>query len=229
MKLIKKTIVALVSLITIACAQSALAEPPDTKWTVSEPVSSTVTITEEIESGTPWIFTLTKSDGKLARSQSGTTTKLNFRTLDLPNGYAIKNTGEAFKSRDAIVEVYWPNTLTTIAKNAFLNCSNLTICDVPEDAKMISIGATAFQGAKLKSFRMCDTVTSIGQNAFYKNKNLIFEGPMLPNDMTRLTARSISSIDGKPLKDGLLVVGGSGKPFTWVPSTSSGYESNHNK
>lgn len=52
---------------------------------------------------------------------------------------------------------------------------------------------------------------------------------MLPNDMTSLTARSISTISGTPLQDGLLVVGGSGNPFTWKPFTGSGYASNHNK
>ena len=145
MKLIKKTIVALVSLITIACAQSALAEPPDTKWTVSEPVSSKVTITEQIESGTPWIFTLTKSEGKLVRSQSGTTTKLNFRTLlpNLPSGYNITETGIAFKGASdgssVIEEIYWPNTIVKITANSFLYCDDLKICDFPEGTPLKSI------------------------------------------------------------------------------------------
>ena len=85
MNLIKRTIVALVSFITFVC----IAEPPDTKWTVMG--SSTLTITEQVESGTPWIFTLPKAGGRLDRSQKGSSTKLNFRTLVplLPDGCKI--------------------------------------------------------------------------------------------------------------------------------------------
>ena len=226
MKTIKNIFFFFVAFFSIASAQTLFAEPPDTKWEVTP--GDTLTITEKVESGTSWVFTLPKNGGALKKSTKGSSTKLNFRTL--PDSCKITSTGEAFKNDASIVEVYWPDTVTTIPKHSFLSCSKLTICDFPEGTKITSIGNTAFQScSNLTRFRMCDTVTSIGQDAFYQCKKMVFDGPMLPNDMTSLTARSISTISGTPLQDGLLVVGGSGNPFTWKPFTGSGYASNHNK
>ena len=203
----------------------AFAEPPNTVWKMEGPANNKVTITEVVESGTPWKFTFSIYSW-LNSYEAGSSTKLNFRTIDLPDGYEIKTTTTFFKGNPTIEEIYWPDTVTEIPANGFLNCSKLKICDFPEGSKLEKIGSTAFQGVNLTRFRMSDSITSIGQDAFYQNKNLVFDGPMLPNSYTKIEARRFSSINGKPLKDGLLVVGGAGKPVTWVPYND---KNNNNK
>lgn len=207
----------------------AFAEPPDTKWKDLDPGATgkiTLETIPDVEGETAWKFTLT-ADGSLGKSVIGTTPKLNFRTLVLPTGYAIKKIGAAFGSSTIINELYWPDTVTEISANAFLNCKNLKICDFPEGTKLTTIGNTVFQGANLIRFRMCDTISSIGQDAFYKNSNLVFDGPMLPNSYTKIYARRFNSISSnKLLQDGRLVVGGSGANVAWVPVAN---KDNNNK
>ena len=212
----------------------AFAEPPDTKWKDLDP-GATGTITLEtipdVEGETAWKFTLTTA-GKLAKSAAGTTSKLNFRTLALPTGYAIKDTGTTFSKDTTIEELYWPDTVTAIPNSAFLTCTKLKICDFPEGTQLETIGNYAFQHGSgnrmyLKRFRMSDTITSIGQDAFYKNYDLVFDGPMLPNSYTKIYARRFNSISSnKLLQDGRLVVGGSGANVTWVPVAD---KNNNNK
>lgn len=212
----------------------AFAEPPNTKWKNLDP-GATGTITLEtipdVEGETAWKFTLTTA-GKLAKSAAGTTSKLNFRTLALPTGYAIKDTGTTFSKDTTIEELYWPDTVTAIPNSAFLTCTKLKICDFPEGTQLETIGNYAFQhgsGSRmyLKRFRMSDTITSIGQDAFYKNYDLVFDGPMLPNSYTKIYARRFNSISSnKLLQDGRLVVGGSGANVTWVPVAD---KNNNNK
>ena len=222
--MIKKILFSFVAIFSVASAQTLFAEPPNTEWTVTGPASSTLTITEVVEEGVkPWVFTLAKANGELKVSSAGSSSKLNFRTIDLSDskysGYVIKfHNGSTLRNNTTIKELYWPNTITYIAANTFLNCSNLQICDYPQDTKMTSIGNTAFSGCKnLIHFTMCDTISSIGEDAFSGCTKLVFDGPMLPNSYTSIYARRFNSIKGKPLKDGLLVVGGAGKPVTWVP------------
>ena len=64
-----------------------------------------------------------------------------------------------------------PTKVTTIANNAFLNCSNLTSVVLPDG--VTSIGESAFQGcSSLASINMPASLTTIGDNAFYNNHAL---------------------------------------------------------
>ena len=222
MKTIKNIFFFFVAVFSIASAQMVFAEPPDTEWKVV--TNDTLTITEVVAEGaTPWKFTLSKAGGSLSRSQTGTSTKLNFRTLvpHLPEGCKITGCGY-YKNITTIEEFYWPDTVTTIAKDAFFGCTALKICDFPEGTKMQTIGSQSFYGCtSLTRFRMSDTITSIGDFAFYNCKKVVFDGPVLPSSLTSLGAKSFGLGDyATPLKDGLLVIGGSGKPFTWVPASN---------
>ena len=219
-----KTLLSFIAAFSIAGAQMLFAEPPDTKWTVTG--GSTLTITEQVESGTPWIFTLPKAGGRLDRSQKGSATKLNLRTIVplLPSGCKITYVQEgAFKNNADIEELYWPDTITTISKNSFLSCSKLKICDYPEGVRMTSIGSSAFQScSNLTRFRMSDTISSIGEFAFYQCGKIVFDGPMLPNSLNKTFAKSfLVGESATPLPDGLLVIGGSGNPFTWEPANNN--------
>ena len=60
-----------------------------------------------------------------------------------------------------------PTKVTTIANNAFLNCSNLTSVVLPDG--VTSIGESAFQGcSSLASINMPASLTTIGDKAFYE-------------------------------------------------------------
>ena len=220
MNIIQKTYFVLAFFV---CAQFSFAEPPNTEWTVTG--SSTLTITEVVEEGaTPWKFTLPKAGGSITRTQTGTSTKLNFRTLvpHLPEGCKITNSGSQFRNIDTIEELYWPDTITYISANGFYDANNLRICDYPEGTRLTSVGNQAFMQTKLTRFRMCDTITSIGENAFYNRSNLIFDGPALPANLKTINAKSFTLGEGAaPLQDGLLVIGGSGAPVTWSPANNN--------
>ena len=71
------------------------------------------------------------------------------------------------KSGECVV----PTKVTTIANNAFLNCSNLTSVVLPDG--VTSIGESAFQGcSSLASINMPASLTTIGDNAFYEARAL---------------------------------------------------------
>ena len=89
----------------------AFAEPPNTVWKMEGPANNKVTITEVVESGTPWKFTFSIYSW-LNSYEAGSSTKLNFRTIDLPDGYEIKTTTTFFKGNPTIEEIYWPDTVT---------------------------------------------------------------------------------------------------------------------
>lgn len=224
MKTIKNIFFFFVAFFSIASAQMVFAEPPDTQWEVNTKTSP-LTITEVVAEGaTPWKFTLPKAGGSITRTQTGTSTKLNFRTLvpHLPDGCKITGSGQQFRNIDTIEELYWPDTITSISANAFYDSNNLKICDYPEGTKLTSVGMQAFLQTKLTRFRMFDTITEIGENAFYNRSNLIFEGPMLPKAMKKLYGKAlILGTGAAPLQDGLLVIGGSGEPFTWTPANNN--------
>ena len=223
MKTIKNILFSFVAIFSVVSAQTLFAEPPNTEWTVTG--SSTLTITEVVEEGaTPWKFTLPKAGGSITRTQTGTSTKLNFRTLvpHLPEGCKITNSGSQFRNIDTIEELYWPDTITYISANGFYDSNNLKICDFPEGTRLTSVGSQAFMQTKLTRFRMCDTITSIGENAFYNRSNLIFDGPTLPANLKTINAKSFTLGEGAaPLQDGLLVIGGSGAPVTWSPANNN--------
>ena len=233
-------ILSLIAVSSIAFVQSLFAEeaptPPNTEWTVTG-TSGTI-ITEVLPEGAseddrPWVFTLTDK-GALKKTQQGTGKVLNFRTIPLPENYVIKyissskyngtdyiyNGYEPF-DHSGIEELYWPDTITSISVRTYDECSSLRICDYPEGTKITTIGEKAFYGCtNLKLIRVSDDLSSLGVQAFQACPNLVFVGPMLPKAMTELTNTALQLNSGnkpnsKPLQDGVLEIGGSGKPFTW--------------
>ena len=150
MKMIKNILFSFVAIFSVSSAQTLFAEPPNTQWEVTG--SSTLTITEVVEEGaTPWKFTLPKAGGSITRTQTGTSTKLNFRTLvpHLPEGCKITNSGSQFRNIDTIEELYWPDTITYISANGFYDSNNLKICDFPEGTRLTSVGNQAFMQTKV--------------------------------------------------------------------------------
>ena len=121
MKTIKNILFSFVAIFSVTSAQTLFAEPPNTQWEVNTKTSP-LTITEVVDEGaTPWKFTLPKAGGSITRTQTGTSTKLNFRTLvpHLPDGCKITGSGQQFRNIDTIEELYWPDTITSISDNAF--------------------------------------------------------------------------------------------------------------
>lgn len=182
-------------------------EEPNTSWTQS--YSGT---TLKLSDDTGWTFNLT-SAGKLSIAVKGTATSLNFRTIQFPDGYAIKTLTDAmFKGDTTIAELYWPNTLTSIAKEAFRQCTALTVCDIPEDSpittvytlsfykasalneltlvcpNLTSIGAQAFDGANLKKLKIkAPNLTTVGVNAFNNNQQMVVDAEdLLPPSLTSI-------------------------------------------
>ena len=225
---------------------STFATPPETEWTVTGPKNGLLTVLEvnNEEGAIPWKFEL-NSSGRLtlkmtSDNRSGTSKALNFRTLPakLPEGYSLKylnsqsgvNRWYSFE-QTTIEELYWPETINQVGNYNFYKCESLRICDYPEAAQITKIGDGAFQGcSNLQSFRMCDTITSIGKSAFSSCVKIVFEGPMLPAGITELCNDSFAlGENAAPLADGLLVIGGSGDKFTWKVRTNNNYNRYFNR
>ena len=64
-----------------------------------------------------------------------------------------------------------PQTLRNLGKNAFLRCTNLTSCIIP-DSTITEIPFEAFWGAGLIEFRVPEGVTYIEQRSFEQMPNL---------------------------------------------------------
>lgn len=230
-------ILSLIAVSSIAFVQSLFAEEaPQTVWNDVVDKGTYCTITEvlpEGTEGTPWSFKLTKSTGLLELSESGVRgsgTKLNFRTIKLPTGYAIKKVKNSsnsnatnlsytpFGSNSSIQELYWPDTITTVSDYTYYKATSLEICDYPIGTPIESIGKYAFRScAKLKRLRISDKLKSLHETGpFLDCVNLVFEGPMLPAALMSLSNGSLNLAEGAaPLQDGLLVIGGSGGTFEW--------------
>jgi hypothetical protein len=228
---------AIIVVSSIAFVQSLFAdEAPQTVWEVTEPnASGVLTITEVVPAGqTPWKFTLTKA-GQLDDSVQGTGSILNFRTISeyLPEGcedYVIKNIyskkGASPFSNNVIIEIYWPDTITTILARTYYQCTKLKICDYPEGTKITSIGEYAFGSCtSLTRFRISHDLQSVAANAFSSCSKIVFDGPMLPNSLKTINNQVFHLGEAAtPLQDGLLVIGGSDDgDFTWNTVGNSGY------
>lgn len=86
-----------------------------------------------------------------------------------------------------------PNSVTSIGKSAFYDCSGLTSITIPNS--VTSIGSSAFSGCSgLTSIAIPSSVTSIGSSVFYNCKRLKSVG--IPNSVTCIEASAFSGCDG---------------------------------
>ena len=71
-------------------------------------------------------------------------------------------------------EVSIPSSLTTISKNLFRDCTNLTKVNIPEDSNITTINENAFFGcSSLTQIAFNDNLTTIGNAAFRKCLSLV--------------------------------------------------------
>ena len=90
---------------------------------------------------------------------------------------------EDYFENSLLKEIVIPDSVTSIGKGAFANCSNLTSITIPN--KVTSIGEYAFYGCKsLNSVIIPDRVTSIGDGAFGCCINLT--SVTIPNSVTKI-------------------------------------------
>lgn len=226
---------AVIAVLSIAFVQSLFAEevptPPNTEWTVTG--TTTLTITEVVPEGeTPWKFTLTTAGVLIGVTPAGTGTKLNFRTIPQAEGYpegrefkiayvASSSGSKSIFSGSSIVELYWPSTVTEIKPYTFYfeneSLSKLEICDYPLGTEITKVLGWGFgRCTKLKRFRISDKLEVVDANAFNSCGKIVFDGPMLPKAMNTVNNLAFQVGDAAtPLQDGLLVIGGSGEPFTF--------------
>jgi uncharacterized protein YjdB len=108
------------------------------------------------------------------------------------------------KSGECVV----PTKVTTIANNAFLNCSNLTSVVLPDG--VTSIGENAFQGcSSLASINMPASLTTIGDNAFYEARALSSK-IVIPSGVLKIGAsvfQYCTSLNNVVLPEGLNEIG----------------------
>ena len=93
------------------------------------------------------------------------------------------NIGATFFQCTAISEVNIPNTVTTIAQNAFASCTSLTNVVIPNS--VTTIGEVAFNNCtSLTNINIPNSVTSIGNQAFYYCTGLT--SVTIPNSVTTI-------------------------------------------
>ena len=84
-------------------------------------------------------------------------------------------------------EVVVPNDISSIGRNAFFGCENLTSITIPNS--VTSIEGWAFSGCKnLKNINLSDSLTLIGISAFYGCKKLT--SLKLPDSITSIGKKS---------------------------------------
>lgn len=69
-------------------------------------------------------------------------------------------------------EVYIPASVTKISADAFLQCTNLKKVVFAEGSKLTEIASRAFYETGISTFEMPETVTEIGDSAFYACKKM---------------------------------------------------------
>lgn len=94
----------------------------------------------------------------------------------IPDGVTVLER-DIFLGCSSLVSVRLPDGLKELPNQVFSRCSSLTGIDLPENLTLI--GDSAFYGTAISSFRIPQTVKSVGSNAFAANAALIevvFEG-----------------------------------------------------
>jgi len=116
-------------------------------------------------------------------------TSLTQFTISFSN--AIGSIGDfAFYGCTGLTGIFCPPSLTSIGESAFQNCDNLSVV-VLTFSPVTSIGNSAFSGCDLTELRIPNSVTSIGDNAFWGNSNLT--RLQIDNGNTPLTIQGISN------------------------------------
>lgn len=77
---------------------------------------------------------------------------------------------KCFEGNTKITSVKLPAGLETIGKNAFCNCSNLSVCELPKHVKSIGDNAFAYSAIETVSFQ--ERLEEVGTMAFYKCRKL---------------------------------------------------------
>ncbi len=154
--------------------------------TFSLPANAATTTNQTGGTAGTWVYTLT--DGNATNVYCTTTTLTG--TVTVPSkldGYTVTSIGEwmstegvIYKSRNNVTSVIIPNTVTSIGRYAFCDCTNLTSVTVPNSVRRIEQGA--FQNCRnLTNIIIPNTVTYVGWEAFYKVPIVV-----LNSDSTRL-------------------------------------------
>ncbi|MCR5652341.1 MAG: leucine-rich repeat domain-containing protein, partial [Ruminococcus sp.] len=107
-------------------------------------------------------YTLSGSDAVINKYNS---LKTDVEIPDELDGHTVIGFGTTFKNNTSITSVTIPDSVTTIADEAFYGCSRLT--DVTLGSGLTSIGSYAFKGCQITSVTIPNGVTSLGNYAFY--------------------------------------------------------------
>ncbi len=92
--------------------------------------------------------------------------------------YTVTEIGEhAFFGNNAIEKVILPDSIETIADQAFASCNRLHTVTVPKN--LTKIGAYVFMETILRDFKMPDRVSFIGEGAFFGTKLTYINLPAL--------------------------------------------------
>ena len=126
--------------------------------------------------------------------------------INLPNATRLKN--YAFYEDGSLINILMPR-VTSIGKNAFRNCSNLTLASLPDG--LTSIGGNAFNGCtKLALTSLPDGLITIDQYTFYNCTKLALTS--LPAGVSSIGISAFtqcSSLALTSLPDGVTSIGNS--------------------
>ena len=92
-------------------------------------------------------------------------------TIVIPEGVTSIEEG-TFRDCSSLNEVIIPETVTEIGKQAFYNCSSLPELTIPSGITNIPIDT--FNGCSSLEITLPDNITSVGNNAFSRVKNLTY-------------------------------------------------------
>lgn len=94
----------------------------------------------------------------------------------------------AFKNQKKITKVTFPNTMTTIGKNAFSGCTGLKTVKM-SNSKIVTISSKAFyKCTALKSVSLPGTLKIIGNSAFYGCKKM--KSIVIPAKVNKINAKA---------------------------------------
>ena len=88
----------------------------------------------------------------------------SLKNVVLPEGLTL--IGQAVFANSGLTEFTLPKTVERIEYYAFKDCKNLATFNIPEDAKLYSLGNSAFENSGLKSIKLPASLKEINQAAF---------------------------------------------------------------